>query len=97
MAKKYSEEERREALVLASEIGVRGASERLGINQDTIYTWISKAKQRHATAVERVEQLGGLEGANHEIDRLQRALREKEEEIEILQEALGFFVKRRKK
>jgi transposase-like protein len=47
MAKQYTPEERHEAVKLAGEIGTKAASERLGINIDTIYTWISKARQRN--------------------------------------------------
>jgi transposase len=44
-----------------------------------------------------VVQEKGPEGLAAENDALRKALREKEQEVEILQEALGFFVKRRKK
>ncbi len=94
--KKYTCDERREALKLASEIGNRQASERLGINIDTIYTWVSKAKQREAHVAE-VLAVQGPEGLVSENARLKRELRQAQEEVEILQEALGFFVKRRKK
>ena len=39
MGRKYSEEERREALKLADEIGAAAAARRLGINEDTLYGW----------------------------------------------------------
>jgi predicted RNase H-like nuclease (RuvC/YqgF family) len=38
-----------------------------------------------------------VEDHDVEIERLQKELHEDREEIEILQDALGFFVKRRKK
>ena len=41
MAKKYTPEFRAEAVKLSQEIGARPASERLNINLDTMYTWIS--------------------------------------------------------
>ena len=96
MAKKYTPEERREALKLASEIGTKQAAERLGINIDTLYTWASKAKQQeaHISEVLAEQGPGGLISEN---TRLKRELRQSQEEVEILQEALSFFVKRRKK
>lgn len=48
MAKKYTPEFRAEAVKLSQEIGARPASERLNINLDTMYTWISKAKHRQS-------------------------------------------------
>lgn len=44
-----------------------------------------------------IEEKGGTIPLADEIDRLKHELREREEEIAILQDALGFFVKRRKK
>jgi transposase-like protein len=64
----------------------------LGINLDTLYTWISKDKN---TARPRLWAAG--KDHDVEIERLQKELHEDREEIEILQDALGFFVKRRKK
>ena len=37
MGKRYTKEERREALKLAEEIGAAAAARRLGINVDTLY------------------------------------------------------------
>ena len=97
MGKIYSATERSEAVKLASEIGTKAAAERLGINLDTLYTWISKAKRRAVQSAETVASYGGAEGMALENERLRKQLREREEEIEILQDALGFFAKRRKK
>lgn len=96
MGKRYTLEERQEALKLAAEIGNKAAAERLDINLDTLYTWISKDKKRRGK-LRAVVQEKGPEGLAAENDALRKALREKEQEVEILQEALGFFVKRRKK
>jgi transposase len=96
MAKQYSPDERHEAVKLAGEIGARAASERLGINLDTLYTWMSKARKR-SEAVEAAVREKGPEGLLSENERLKKELREQEQEIEILQDALGFFAKRRKK
>lgn len=85
-----------EALKLASEIGTRPAAERLGINVDTIYTWQSKAKAQNRKHEEIIAAKTPDEYAA-ENERLKAALKEKEEEILILQDALDFFVKRRKR
>lgn len=94
MAKtKYSAEERAEAVRLSGEIGTTAASERLGIKKDTIYTWVSKAKQQ----AKKVEALGGPDELAKENEALRQRLKQQAEEIEILQDALRFFVNRRKK
>ena len=46
MAKQYRKEERVEAVKLAQETNAKTASERLGINIDTIYTWIVSASDK---------------------------------------------------
>ena len=48
MARKYSKEERQEALKLAEEIGAAAAARRLGINEDTLYGWRGRQKKRQA-------------------------------------------------
>jgi transposase-like protein len=96
MGKQYTPEERHEAVKLASEIGTRAASERLGINIDTVYTWVSKARQRDKV-VQAAVQEKGPEGLLAESEALKKTLREREQEVEILQEALSFFVKRQKR
>ena len=89
-------EERQKALKLAADIGNRAASERLGINLNTLYTWISKDRQRR-NALQAVVEEKGLEGLVAEYEALKKQLREKEQEAEDLHEALDFFRKRRKK
>lgn len=96
MGKKYTQEERMEALKLASEIGNHSAAERLGINIDTMYTWQSKARAQNRKREEIITAKTPEEYAA-ETERLKAALKEKEEEILVLQDALVFFVKRRKK
>lgn len=93
MGKTYSNQEREEALKLAREIGTAAASQRLGINADTMYTWQSKARKRAANPPSPMGE-GDMKA---ELASLRKRLREQEEEIEILQDALGFFAKRRKK
>ena len=94
MKKVYSAEERYEALKLANEIGNKAAAERLGIKLDTLYTWI-KAK---TGKVGYCDNPGNIPITDpNRLKQLEKELREAREEIEILQDALGFFVKRRKK
>lgn len=96
MAKKYTQEERKEALKLAEEIGVVAAAKRLGINEDTLYGWGQRAKQRR-TITNESGKTPTLEEAKAENARLQKELRQSQQDNEILQEALGFFAKSRKK
>ena len=81
---------------LAAEIGNRSAAERLGINLDTLYTWISKARSQQKKHDEIISAMTPEQYAS-ENGRLKQELKEKEDEILILQDALSFFVKRRKK
>lgn len=96
MAKQYSADERNEAVKLAGEIGTTAASVRLEINFDTLYTWTSKARKRSETVAAVVREKGP-DGLLIENDWMKKDLREREQEIEILQDALDFFNKRRKK
>lgn len=96
MAKKYTAYERYEAVNLASEIGIKAASARLGINIDTLYTWTNKSRRREE-ALNAVVKKKGPEALAEENEALKKQLRDREQEVEVLQEALSFFVKRRKK
>ena len=95
MGKRYTKEERQEALMLAEEIGAATAARRLGINVDKLYGWRSRAKER-AAAVEAV--VGGRSEGElvAEMEALRKQLRQARQDVEILQETLGFFAKRRK-
>ena len=95
MGKRYTKEERQEALKLAEEIGAAAAAQRQGMNVDTLYGWRGRAKER-AAAVEAV--VGGRSEGElvAEIEALRKQLRQARQDVEILQEALGFFAKRRK-
>jgi len=96
MANKYSAEERAEALKLADEIGATAAAQRLGINADTIYGWRNRAKKRNVV-LNNTGQPMSEDELRVENARLTKELKEAREEVEILQDALGFFVKRQKK
>ena len=101
MAKKYTAEERAEAVKLAREIGNRAAAERLDINIDTLYNWISKEKKNWISKEKKNEDRTRPKPSQAELEReneqLRKALAEKENEVEILQDALSFFVNSRKK
>ena len=92
----YSQEEREEALKLADEIGTAAAARRLGINVDTLYGWRGRRKKKQ-DGLE--QELAGRSEADlmAENAQLRAALRQAQQDVEILQEALGFFAKRRKK
>ena len=95
MGKRYTKEERQEALKLAEEIGAAAAARRLGINVDTLYGWRVREKERAAALKAAV---GGRseEELAAEVEALRKQLRQAQQDVEILQEALGFFAKRRK-
>ena len=96
MANKYSLEERAEALKLADEIRTTAAAQRLGMNADTIYGWRNRAKKKGVVLNNAGQPMGEIE-FRAENARLAKELREAREEVEILQDALVFFVKRQKK
>ena len=95
MGKRYRKEERQEALKLAEEIGPAAAARRLGINADTLYGWRGREKERSA---ELEAAVGGRSEAEllAENKALQEQLKQARQDVEILQEALGFFARRRR-
>lgn len=95
MRKVYSQEEREEALKLAEEIGITAAGQRLGISSNAISNWRSRTakKEKEQAAEPHLSE----EEWRAENKRLKKELAEKQEEVEILQAALGFFAKSRKK
>ena len=95
MGKRYTAEERAQALKLAEEIGGAAAARRLGIKEDTLYGWRGRERKRTA-ALERA--VGGRSEGElmDEITRLRTQLQQAQRDVEILQDALGFFAKRRK-
>lgn len=96
MGKKYTPEERQEALKLADEIGAAAAARRLGINEDTLYGWRGRQKKKQKKLE---DELGGRSETEllAEITQLRQQLRQSQQDVEILQEALGFFAKTRRK
>lgn len=95
MGKRYTREERREALKLAEEIGAAAAARRLGINVDTLYGWRGREKER-AAAVEAAVGGRSEEELAAEIEELRKQLQQARQDVEILREALGFFAKSRR-
>lgn len=96
MANNYTKEERIEALKLAEEIGTPAAAQRLGIKEGTIYAWKARAKNQKL-----VFDANGRQMSEEEIKaenmRLRKELKQAKEDIEILQDALGFFAQGRRK
>jgi transposase len=96
MAKIYTKEERMEALKLAEEIGAAAAAQRLGINENTIYGWRTRAKKQKMVFDSTGRQMSEEE-IRAENDRLRKELKQAREDIELLLDALGFFAKGRRK
>ena len=90
MGNLYSQEEREEALKLADEIGTAAAVRRLGINVDTLYGWRGRRKKKQ-DGLE--QELAGRSEADlmAKNAQLRAALRQVQQDVEILQEALGFL------
>lgn len=90
--KRYSKEFRTEALKLSDEIGVKKASQQLGVEYHTIADWrrLRKKKAESEKPMSETE----LRIRNKE---LEREILELKQANEILKDALGFFAKDRKK
>ena len=88
---KYSKEFKREAVKLSKEIGVRKAAEQLNIPFHTLKDWRDHWRNLFPN-VERTP-----EEAEELIRQLERKAVEDAKTIEILKEALSFFVQSRKK
>jgi len=67
----------------------------LGINLDTLNTWTNKSRRREEV-LNAVVKKKGSEALAEENEALKKQFRDREQEVELLQEALSFFVKRRK-
>ena len=90
---KYSKEFKEEALKLSDEIGLKKASQQLGIQYYTLSDWRSK---RNASSKAVKYQVTDDE-AKQRITVLERENAELHKANEILKEALGFFARDRKK
>lgn len=96
MSNTYTEDDRKEALKLAEEIGVTGASRRLGISAKTLYGWRHKTTH-HQEPVNQSGEPMTAEELGTENNRLANENAKLKQEVDVLQEALSFFVERRKK
>ena len=84
--KRYSDEYKKEALALASKIGVKAAAAELGVNEALLYNWRAKAERaRSQSEIERAQAA--------EIARLKRQLAGQKEELAILEKAAAYFAK----
>ncbi len=86
--KRYSNEFKEEALLLAKEIGVRQTSEKLGVAQKTLYKW-QREKRLTGQLSNRV-----VESDAERIKRLEKENDELRQANEVLKKAMGFFVPR---
>lgn len=91
MVKKYNEEFRHDALKLASEIGVRQASEKLDISTKTLYHWQRVDRLEHGITVKGLHPGESLEEG---MKRLEKENAELREANLILKKALGFMADR---
>jgi transposase-like protein len=96
MTNTYTEDDRKEALKLAEEIGVTNASQRLGISVKTLYEWRHKATQSREPVNKSGEPMTAEE-LKTENNRLANENSKLKQEVDVLQEALSFFVERRKR
>jgi transposase len=90
---KYSKEFRQEALKLSDEVGVKKAASQLGVQYYTLSEW---RKNRKATVEAAKPQLteDELRIRNNQLERENAELQRSND---ILKDALGFFVKDRRK
>ena len=102
--RKYTAEYRADAVKLAEEMGGNAAAKQLEIPADTLYTWISRAKngdlpmspispdpKKSLNLVERVKEL------EKEVTRLKSENNQIRKENRILEEAACFFAARQKR
>lgn len=89
---RYSKEFREQALRLSDEIGVKKASEQLGVLYGTLADW-RKNKKRNEQPV----PVSDTRPLSEREKQLLKENRELKDANEILKDALGFFVKDRKK
>jgi len=89
--KRYDKEFREQALKLSDEVGIKKASEQLGIVYGTLADW---RKQRVRNSNQKIEIVGN---SGDEIARLIKENAELKKANSILKDALGFFVEDRKR
>ena len=102
--RQYNEEFKKQAILLAKEIGNAAAATELGIPKGTLGTWVHKAKageidtgSRTRKPEESLNLAGQLQAANKRIKELEKKNRELEKLNEFLEEASAFFAASRRK
>ena len=102
--RQYNEEFKKQAILLAKEIGNAAAAKELGIPKGTLGTWVHKAKTGEIDTgsgtrkpEESLNLAGQLQAANKRIKELEKKNRELEKLNEFLEEASAFFAASRRK
>ena len=102
--RQYDEEFKKQAILLAKEIGNAAAAKELGIPKGTLGTWIHKAKAGEIdtgsgtrTPEESMNLAQQLQAANKRIKELEKKNRELEKLNDFLEEASTFFAASRRK
>ena len=102
--RQYNEEFKKQAILLAKEIGNAAAATELGIPKGTLGTWVNKAKAVEIDTgsgtrkpEESLNLAGQLQAANKRIKELEKKNRELEKLNEFLEEASAFFAASRRK
>lgn len=89
--KQYSKEFREQALALSDEIGLKKASEQLGVVYGTLSDWSKKRSKQEKIRAKNPEKPEG------ELERLRRENESLKKSNAILKDVLCFFVEDRKK
>ena len=92
MARKYTEEFKRDAVIYTREhpeLTNREAAKNLGVPYDTLYGWISQ--YRRAERPEAYDEAGRQTEEEKEIIRLRRELRDAKDALEILKKAISIL------
>ena len=102
--RQYNEEFKKQAILLAKEIGNAAAATELGIPKGTLGTWVHKAKVGEIdtgsgtrTPEESMNLAQQLQAANKRIKELEKKNRELEKLNDFLDEASAFFAASRRK
>ena len=102
--RQYDEEFKKQAIMLAKEIGNAAAAKELGIPKGTLGTWVHKAKAGEIdtgsgtrTPEESMNLAQQLPATNKRIKELEKKNRELERLNEFLEEASAFFAASRRK
>ena len=97
MNNRYDKKFKEEALRLGNEVGVRKASEQLGVSYNTMIEWRRRRNLHGDEAYAGSGNAYSTEGKSERETELERENAELRRANEILKDALGFFAKDRKK